>query len=362
MHMNKFCRYLSNGNHYKLEYDNTVSFAPCCHFPERVPLDSIPEFRQKINNITDWTPACSSCQRTESLSTDLGHVSTRIRSFSDITEDSDAYLELQLDITCNGGCVICGPWLSTFWQQHARKFDIHNISDNKIRIAANNVAEVLQTVDLQKCRRILFTGGEALLSSIDLEVIRQIKDKSNLVLHYVSNGSVYPSAERIGFWAECKFVTIILSVDATAQQFEYNRYPLKWDQVQANILRMRAELPDNVRFRINHTTTPMSILYSDRFFSWLEKNLPTNRAGVEVTVNFHSAHGVWNINAMHPDLKRLVLEKYPASSMVHKVALTSEYDPGSHRKLLEFASKWDKHRNLYWQQVFPDIVPYMQLN
>ena len=354
--MNNFCRYLSNGHRFLLNYDNNISYGPCCYYNKPLnDLTKIQDYRNELDTVNDWTNNCSLCQTAE----EVNGVSGRTRSFKDIENDTDLFLDLQLDMTCNGGCVICGPHFSTFWQQQKRKFDIHSFNESKIRLEDNHLDTIKSIANIQKCTRINFSGGDTMLMKLDIELLNEIKDKSKLNLQYATNGSNWPGEERINLWKQCKSVNVALSIDGVESQFEYIRYPLVWKEVEENIQRMKQTLPDNVIFRIGHTTTPMSILYSDRMFNWVNKNISHNRLGVETKINFHGATGVWNMNSLSEELRTIVINKYGPESVVSKVASRSQYNERSHIELLNFTNKWDKHRNLYWQEIFPEVVHYL---
>jgi organic radical activating enzyme len=316
------------------------------------------EFREKIKSIEDWTPNCSYCQYTESISP----ISLRLFSDRFIKSDDDLTLELQLDITCNGGCVICGPHLSTFWQSQFKKFNIQDVVPIKLKAEPNIVKDILSVVDIQKCKRILFSGGEALLSSHDLEIITAIKDKSVVTLQYITNGSVKPSAERAALWAQFKEVKLICSIDAIEKQFEYIRYPLQWDEVEHNLLTMRDTMPESVTFGINHTATAMSLYYTDRFIEWHSEKFNSNRFGKQHFYTIHPAHGTWNTSCIPDDLRNIIIEKYGSDSIVGKLAHGITYSRIDHEHLIGFTDEWDNNRNLHWEDVFPEMVQYMKLN
>ena len=113
--------------------------------------------------------------------------------------------------------------------------------------------QILSFIDIQQTKKILFLGGEPFLSDVDTRILPLIKNPSVVSLQYTTNGSIYPSQTHINLWSKFQTVLINFSLDGIGDRFDYIRYPLKWNQVEKNMIRMIEQLPGNVRFKSNHT-------------------------------------------------------------------------------------------------------------
>jgi organic radical activating enzyme len=346
---NSTCRLLSNGYKFDTDYRGRLEYRPCCLFPIRQAVDAPAEdhvkYRTMLNAIDANTDSrCSSCNFFKRQ--DL-RKTWQMHSFDIVPDDAvvgdSSYLEVQLDTTCNGGCIICGPWHSSYWAAELKQL--------RPPVAGNPIDTILKFIDIQQVRKITFLGGEPFLTDADYQLLKLISQPDQVTLQYTTNGSIYPTQERIDQWAQFKSVWINFSIDGVGDRFDYVRYPLKWHVVNANIRKMLKELPDNVVFKANHTVNIFNLYYHDEFDVWYDslKNL-----GRIKDYTFNPAAGVVSAFSVTDKLLTLLKGKYDNNSKVLKLVNNSVDNDKT--EMIEFITELDTRRGLNWRTVFPEIA------
>lgn len=343
---NSTCRLLSNG--YKFDFEGSdIVYKPCCHFPMSQRLDASAaehqEFRRNLNEINSYeSSTCSQCNFESSRKI---RKTWRDHSFNIVPVDAEvgdpSYLEIQTDKTCNGGCIICGPWNSSYWQSELKQFPIKQTVDP--------IDKILSLIDIQKTKKILFLGGEPFLSTTDTKILPLIKQPELVSLQYTTNGSIYPSQLHIDLWSKFQSVLINFSLDGIGTKFDYIRYPLKWSQVEKNVTRMMKELPSNVQFKSNHTVNILNLYYHNEFEDWYAQ-LPSLRF---IKFTFNPCSGTLSPRQVPRKLFNMLVDKYGADSKVIRTITNDNADDQT--QLLTYLSEIDTRRGLDWRQVFPEI-------
>jgi len=154
---------------------------------------------------------------------------------------SPVFLDLKLGNVCNLRCRICDPLSSS---QHAQEqFKITNDPEFLKFIEKgkwveeerfwNEMESILPGIEM-----IEFFGGEPFLLKEHERFIAKCVEKgyaSNISLHYNTNGAQYPTRIVEELHPEFKDVTLMLSMDGIGKQFEYNRFPAKWNVFEENL-------------------------------------------------------------------------------------------------------------------------------
>lgn len=347
---NTFCKFLSNGASISAENKNLV-VKPCCWSTHKTDLSNIANPYWK--SIDTWTPGCDVCHQQE-LS---GIHSFRQSSFDIVHTDTEniAALDIMLDMTCNAACVICGPHYSTTWATQYNKFKIPITSvDYNFD---QNLQEIFANIDLTNLQRIKFFGGEPLLTDTHIRVLEKITNAKNCDIWYTTNGSIIPDQRTLDLWSNFRLVFVEISIDGIDQQFEYIRWPLPWEKIERNIIKLKEIVPINVLFRINHTLNPLNVFYYDRLENWINKNFKTNRLGDLTEINVHPCWGEWGLDKTPADLRLEVYKKYPNHYVSNLLRNCKQY---SHNDLIEFTKLWDPIRQNDWRCIFPEVVKFFK--
>ena len=352
---NSTCRFLSNG--YKFQYlDNSLRLRPCCHFSEHIEItdsndNEIAEFRNRINAMDPYTDlGCQRCAYNEKKNLRKTWRQLSFDIVPDHAQYGDAhYLEIQLDNTCNGGCIMCGPKHSSFWANELVKNNLPVVPIQR----QDRFNRILEIIDIQKPNKILFLGGEPFLSDVDQRLLPLINRPENVSLQYTTNGSIYPSQDRINLWKRFKSVLINFSIDGIGDRFEYIRYPLKWHTVRDNMFNLRDSMPDNVEFKINHTVNILSLYYWSEFNHWQQNNFLRDRFNRPIVVSFNPADGPLSPYIATEKLYSQLANKYSQDSLPCK---TVKHQIKELPEVVKYLNQLDQRRNQNWQTTFPDIA------
>lgn len=337
------CKFVAQGK--------SLVVKPCCYWRGSdhavMHKQDIQNWRSSVHSVNSYT--ASSCGDCNYLDRSKLKLSRRQLSFEHIPDTADigdpAWLEIQTDMTCNGGCVMCGPEFSSFWAQEMG----HAVAAGP---RVDYIDKISRLVDLQKARHIVILGGEPLLTNTEQRLVDHIHDPSKVTLQITTNGSVYPDQERFALWKKFGAVILNFSVDGIGQRFEYLRYPLSWSRVETNMRRMDTEAPCNVRCKVNHTLTSLNIYYFDEFDQWYTENFRTNShtRGWNLTVSH--ANGVFSPQMTTHRLAAKIREKYAGRSLAQAIERHTDHNEPLH----QFLHRLDQRRRLDWRMVFPEIA------
>lgn len=353
---NNFCKSLSNAISFRIPGDsNVLTFNPCCLYNTYLPFHPgyFKKMKKKFDEATTFLPECSKCELKEKTHNN----SLRIITNREIPDgiDNDIYkLEIVLDTTCNAACIQCGADQSSLWRKEeaGQQKIIHIQPKSQID---DKIAQIKQAVDLNKVKIFHFWGGEPLLTDTHLKFLREIEDPSTVQINYTTNTSIFPKEEVLELWSKFKKVKIGLSIDGIEDRFHYIRYPLKWEKTTRNLELFKTETSSNVDFHINCCIIPLNVYYVNELGDWLKENFNTVN-GRTVSYNFIRGEGTLDIAKTPMSLREEVWKKLPAD---HDIAnVLKELPVLETDQMMQHLDKWDKHRELDWRKVFPDIVKH----
>lgn len=162
------------------------------------------------------------------------------------------FLDLKLGNICNLKCRICGSWSSSKWAQESLDY-LKADGTSKEDLKKSEHYRQLQMGQWPRKTKVFwdeledylpgvkyfeFTGGEPMMIKEHFEVLRKsvaLGHSKNQMIHYNTNGTQYPEAEILELFPHFKKVHVAFSIDDVEEQFEYQRYPATWSEVNANI-------------------------------------------------------------------------------------------------------------------------------
>lgn len=241
---------------------------PCCHLARGFDIDRVKQDLLQDVQSSD----CKSCWHQEAL----GQKSCR-QIYNDIAEQyaplpflkklaeegksKPIIFQVQKSNTCNGACIMCNEISSSKWasliSNKQKKLDNKNFDDY---------------VDYKYAKKINVLGGEPFLdNSLDIVIDKLSQAKNQKCeISITTNGSVFPKTKLLDLMKKHN-VKISLSIDGTGKMFEYQRYPLQWDQVYKNLL----EFKKNFAVSVSYCLTNINIFEHKKTVSFFNKhNLP----------------------------------------------------------------------------------------
>jgi hypothetical protein len=363
----KFCKFFKNGLVFNNNNHN-FTISPCCYFAGQNQLESIGLVREQFTEYKNsWLSADVNKTCTICINQERSGIHSYRQAANDIIKtntDSLIMLTVAVNKKCNLACPTCGPEASSFWYQENIRNNVNQSTEiiklhqeDRENIITKNFLFLLENQDLSSLEYIKFGGGEPLMNDTHLRILKLIPDPKNVVIQYTSNFSIMPSAETFKIWKEFKLIKWVASVDGVNEQFEFLRWPYKWDKFKQFKDKAVATVPPNVMFGIEHTLNPLNIFYYDKIEDWISKEFPTNRVGDPLDVNLHYAEGILGLNKIPIKLKKIVNDKYGPT---HKISLLLN-QLSNESNITEFVTYLDtinSWRNTNWRKIFLEVEQY----
>jgi len=380
--------------------------------------DQLKEVRLALlNNIKH--PVCSTCWSRERYSN--GAISVRVnnnRRWKDVmnyelaktitAEDGSIdssnvkSLELRLGNHCNLKCVMCHPghsdawyndWnklkkLNSYWTIDGSSKDEFMFGGVKYNMNDKTSFEWYKN-DLFKeefkkiypnLKEIYWAGGEPLLATRHLEILKILVDSGvskNIQLRYDTNITYIPD-KILNLWKEFKWVATQCSVDDINERVEYIRYPVKWNTIKNNLIKL--DKHPNCMLTTGVTLSCYNILTFLDFAKWVKNNL--SKYTWEM-MHFKHVIAPFNVSpsclpkevkfkAIEKIEKHLKSDNCPNKDTPHytkvnmfKNYLIEELDHFNEihfNGFIEHTKNLDNLRNLQFKKYFPELYQMIKIN
>ena len=215
-------------HHTNLRADNKIF--PCCRYKEPIMtfdgnLESIldtdvyADLRNKVSR-GEYLSGCSKCYKEE----EYGKKSLR-QKFNEEYDTDDIsldFLEIGFDNICNLTCDGC-------WDEFSHSWAKKNSPDKPIRFLINQSNEILNIPS--SIKKVLFLGGEPLMTNRHKTFLKKFKDLKNLDVTYNTNGTFLLDDETVDLLKKVKKINFIVSIDGIGQLQEKVRQGSKWSDV-----------------------------------------------------------------------------------------------------------------------------------
>ena len=323
---------------------------------------------------------CSKCWKEEKV----GNYSLRQQT-KDLPYDPNnpkpVYVSLKLSNKCNLACRICGPHLSSLWEQEYQKTSwdpgdkdyFRYVRDHKL--TGGNLKTFYDWAP--GLEHVLVYGGEPLINEEILNFMDHCADTGIAKnMHLVLNTNASICNDRIiSKLSQFKKVSLFLSIDDIGPRFEYQRWPARWDKIKTNLERFSA-LGKPFEVRLYPTFSLLNLYYLKEILDELSRYLvPIN------ILNIIHEPAVLALNNAPPLLKQ-ALKKRIQDMDFSRYLLDGDHD----YKAIFFNSidlpinerfvtpvKWysdfvwqigetDKHRNQSFHEFFPELASIISMD
>lgn len=314
---------------------------------------------RETNDAGAWLPGCWQCEKLEKT----GAKSFRkamIEKFGIHKNLSGPQrIDLLFDRSCNLACRTCGPSSSTFWEKHLKDHDAFKIRTRQ----SNNgprIKSILENLDLSNVGMVQFCGGETLLGNTYWQtaellatLIPDVKNKVELGFQTNCTQSIDPQ------WFETiekfKLVKLMVSIDGVGDRFEYLRWPASWNQVVDNLFELREQLPSNVMFFVQETTSCLNLYYYNEVGQWVKKYFNANREGDPIDFSTQLAiHPYLNIK----NITQEYLDAIGDNPLRDAIAKDWQESPQTIKQFLLATEKFDRFRSQDWKKIFPEVAEF----
>jgi sulfatase maturation enzyme AslB (radical SAM superfamily) len=244
---------------------------PCCLLPQGADVDKIKqEFLQGKR-----PQECSKCWKSE----ELGLVSRRIHNNYSMENKYDLTLDeifkiclrgenkiVLYQITtsnlCDQACVTCGSACSTKWAELERRANIPTMPLYQLDLRQANI-------DYVNLDKIAFVGGEPLIDPKTFEILEKLADHDNfdISVSFVTNGSSMLNQQQLDLIKKFKTVGFTVSIDGVDAEFEYMRWPGRWNRLLDNI----KQYQQIGKVNVSYTVSSINAYYYNKTMSWFEQ-------------------------------------------------------------------------------------------
>jgi len=312
---------------------------------------------RELNLQGQWHSSCWACERSEKAN--ISSYRTGMLEKFGVKENlpGPIRLDLMFDTSCNLACRTCGPSFSTYWQKHLK--DNHIKIESSIDTKTNEMIDILKRLDLTNLEMVSIAGGESLMSKSYWQVAEFIADsvpnaKEKLTLSFQTNGTQPIEEKYYSIIEKFQLIKIHFSIDAIDDQFEYLRWPAKWEQVTKNMYKLRDSLPVNVMFLIEETISIFNLYYHDKLSEWIKNNFSTNRLGDAVNHSSHPAQGIYSLDNLSQRYIN-VLDNTPLSNLIPKY---QKENSANIKLMIAEIRKFDTIRGQDFTKTFPEIAEF----
>jgi len=314
-----------------LEVDVNGGASPCCLYKGNIPNVKVYETDLKTIQKTEYMERlrqefkdgkkptnCQSCWQEE----DAGKISKRINSLykmknslQDWTPDSETslkFIDFKLGNVCNLKCRICGSWSSSKWAQEELDYGENPIARKHLTEGGwpkknpqffEDIKEVLEDVEYFE-----FTGGEPFMIHNHFKILEHCVEKGyakNQDIHYNTNGTHLPGRDIFDLWKHFKRVEIAFSIDDVGEQFQYQRHPANWKEVNHNVNQFKIYQLANMEFQICTTISIFNIFSLAKIALWVRQFDPKF-----FYVNTCFDPDYFNIQTLPKQIKNIVNSRY----------------------------------------------------
>lgn len=266
-----------------LEIRNDGTFSPCClssyifknddgvpyHISDSA-IDDVWKSSDRIKFIEELNEydikECNICWEIEKSG---GHSKRKLEN--DLRVDYDYFdifspmksIDIKLGNVCNLKCVICSPYNSSYWYSDYQKLNGISFNNEKYKWAYKNdfVSHVHRHI--KDLRMLELYGGEPMLLQSSTDILKYCVDNNyskDIDVRMNTNGTILVTDEFLSILSNFKNVGFNWSIDSFEKnEFEYQRFPAKYDQVISNLLNVIQKRSHNISIAITYTVSVLNV-------------------------------------------------------------------------------------------------------
>jgi organic radical activating enzyme len=253
---------------------------------------------------------------------------------------SEQIIKIYTSNLCNSTCVTCNPQFSSAWAS------LKKVQNKKYAIPY----DVIENLNYSEFKMLTFVGGEPLYEIKNFSILQKIIDSKNTdcFISFVTNGSAPLSDDKINILQHFKNLNVCLSIDGIESNFEYIRYPLKWNNLQQN-LKIFQKL--KIDLSVSFTVSNMNIIYYNETIKWFnDHNLKYNHNLVTSPLYF-------SVNSLPSHIK---------NNLSHEAkSLLREHTPNDVIRFKEFVKEitsQDKLKKISIKDYMPELYKIITEN
>lgn len=256
----------------------------------------------------NWLPECQECRQAEQR--DGRSLRTYFNEILEYSQDIE-YWDFKINNTCNLACRMCDPVNSSTWVAVQKQIDPDY--QQKTQRWHKDIDKILP--ELYTAKVVKFTGGEPFLIPQVKKIVEFLVDEDiapAVILQFITNGTqdIEPWYELFEFF---KNVTVISSVDAVGDRFEYIRQGASWKAVSENLININNSKPSNTFLSVTCLPQALNTGYTHEVEDWCKQH----------KIRFNLASDCYEPDYMRPDalkdpvLRDKLVRKMEILDMIH---------------------------------------------
>jgi hypothetical protein len=342
---------------------------------ERWDSKELNQLRQEFIN-GDRPAECYRCWEEE----DAGKKSLRQRQYEYFPRDYEDFIRtgkwlqgpktavFKVSNVCNLACRSCGGWdtntYATEGQHYLKEYSTRSNKDSVkphnrfIPLLAPKHMDFTQYFDIAgNLEKIDFFGGEPFLNTSQLDLLEFLVQQGlskNITLYYSTNCTNHPTERLKRAWNKFKRVELAMSIDGIGAEFEYLRWPGRWDEMTAvadHLLGLKDTMECEIYTMGSLTFSVLNAWSVDQLTAWVQDKIGPYYINMVNSPGYLSAH-------ILPETVKVALLDRIANPELRGYMQLHEHNPTLWKQFVI----WTKRQDLYRKQKFSDVFPeYYQL-
>lgn len=358
---NNHCEYVSRGLRLSFQQKNGVlcfTRKPCCEMQTwKIPLEyrmpmpvtnvddlwkypSMEYFSSWFNNNTDLHPACFRCKQDE----EYGIKSSRqkVNQYSQRAYDVER-LDIVLGNVCNLACAFCNRGSSSLIDNISKKYTQDELPEHWKTSSTEQpdpqqltffIAEFLKKYSVKNFKVI---GGEPLLKENWDPIAKIMKDGycKELDFEITTNGTIL-NQTILNRLKNTRSTIMRISIDGIGKNYEFMRWPHKWNKMEQNLKFIVENKPDNMEIKI----ATLVNIFNFEYLPEIEEYF--NQYNIDLTFNLN----------LKPDTSVLHYQNLPEEIINH---VRDNVKSDKLKKLIFTKPQFNKK-----EDILKDIIFYVQ--
>ena len=315
--------------------------------------------------------ACENCSNQSGPHTLQQHFKNKFKNISDDFYSNTnnfklKYLDIRWNNTCNFACIYCGPKLSSLWAEQGQQvIKMKEVKGDLLNFVLESAAD-LQEIYLAGGEPLMLKEYEIILTKL-LEVNKQCRICINTNLSIVEGNKIFELLKQF------KNVQWLVSGEAMYKQYEYIRWPGKWDVFVKN-LHLIKSIPFHL-LSVNMVLMNINSLSIWDYIDFLDDELGVPRKAMSINIfNMRDSLGSYAIQRLTDKQRELVRERISKRDYSKILGFDNVIDSLNDNRsdklsgwngleyTIEEFEKLDKIRNLNSREIFPDIYNIVNSN
>ena len=328
--------------------------------------DFLKQIKQEFQT-GEWPKGCDRCRIEEENAIESKRILDYTRwkdNYQQYNLNNQQFITASLAFgnTCNLKCITCSSYASSQWRKEYQ--DIYNIDIRHFKFYKQNfVKDFVETAP--NIIHFDIPGGEPFLSGICeqkelLQYYINSNSAKNISLHYTTNATIFPDDNWWELWKHFKEIDMQLSIDGIDTQYEYIRFPAKWNDLITNVIKYvkKEKQLSNLRLSVSHTVSAYNIFYLDDFFQWCYNiGLPHPWLG-RVHNPAHMRPTIWTNRARTKIVTQLLNSKHK-DLLTWATLIANNNDSALFETFKTKVKEHDAYRQLDFGKTFPELAEYL---